>query len=129
MINRRTLAASLTSILIYPVGFALADGTPFTEEAFRTAQRDGRRILVDVWASWCPVCKAQGPLLKSALESPQNRDVLMFRVDFDAQADVLATLNVSSQSTLIMFKGDRETSRSVGDTSANGIAALVSSSE
>lgn len=129
MINRRILAASLTSFLICPPGLALAEGTPFTEEAFRTAQRDGRRILIDVWASWCPVCRAQGPLLKSTLESPENRDILMFRVDFDTQADVLATLNVRSQSTLIMFKGDKETSRSIGDTSADGIAALVSSSE
>ena len=130
MINRRSVFA-LTAILALAPFAALHAAEPkftnFTKEAFAQAQKDGKTVLVDVWASWCPTCKAQGPILGSLLDKPENKDVVMLRVNFDTQLDVLKALKVQSQSTLIMFKGTKETARSVGDTTADGIAKLVGS--
>ena len=130
MINRRSVFA-LTAFLALAPFAALHAAEPkftnFTNEAFAAAQKDGKMVLVDVWASWCPTCKAQGPVLGSLLAKPENKDVVMLRVNFDTQLDVLKALKVQSQSTLIMFKGAKETARSVGDTTAEGIAKLVGS--
>jgi len=126
MLTRRTILATAALLAFAPLQAAQAE-TDFTMEAFKAAQKDGKSILVDVWASWCPTCKAQGPILKSTLDKPENKSVVMFRVNFDTQADVLKAFKVQSQSTLIMFKGDKEVGRSVGDTAAASIGKLIGS--
>jgi len=127
MLNRRTILATAALLAILPIPSALAAENDFTMEAFKAAQKDGKSILVDIWASWCPTCKAQGPILKSELAKPENKNVVMLRVNFDTQLDVLKAFKVQSQSTLIMFKGDKETSRSVGDTNVATIGKLIGS--
>ena len=126
MLNRRTVLALVLGLALTPISSAFAE-TDFSTAAFMAAQKDGKRILVDVWAAWCPTCKAQGPLLKSELAKPENKDVVMLRVNFDTQLDALKAFKVQSQSTLIMFKGEKETARSVGDTTADGISKLMAS--
>ena len=125
MLNRRTILAATALLAFAPLQAAFASETEFTMDAFKAAQKDGKSVLVDVWASWCPTCKAQGPILKSVLAKPQNKDVVLMRVNFDTQLDVLKSFKVQSQSTLIMFKGSQEVARSVGDTDAASIGKLV----
>lgn len=115
---------------------ALANGTPvaaathafFTKEAFEAAQNAGKPILVDVWASWCPVCKAQQSILKQLGEMPKFKDVVILSMDFDVQKDALRFFGARQQSTLIAFRGRTEVARSVGDTNPASVEALISKS-
>jgi len=60
------------------------------------------------------------------LESdPKFKDLKVFDVDFDSQKDVVRNFKATMQSTLITFKGDHETARSVGDTNPDSIGALL----
>ena len=99
----------------------------FDRAQFNAAQQTGRPILVDIRASWCPVCAAQEPILERLSALPEYKDLLILRVDFDSQKDAVRTFSASSQSTLIAFHGTRETGRSVGDTNADSIAKLFRS--
>jgi len=45
----------------------------------------------------------------------------------DNQKDAVRNFGAQSQSTLIVFKGEKEISRSVGDTKSESIAALLGS--
>jgi thioredoxin 1 len=111
-------------------GPAFAQGVrhqPFTPEAFATAQAQGKPILVDVTAPWCPTCKAQKPIIDGLTAFEPLDRLTIFAVDFDSQKDVLRRFRVTQQSTLIAFKGAQETARSVGDTRAESIAALLKS--
>lgn len=74
-----------------------------------------------------PTCKAQKPIINSLAEQPENRDLIIFAVDFDSQKAIVREFRAQSQSTLIAFRGKTETGRSVGDTDPNSIAALVKS--
>ena len=47
------------------------------------------------------------------------------RVDFDAQKPIVQGFGVQKQSTLIVFKGDKEVGRSTGETKADPIEALL----
>jgi len=58
---------------------------------------------------------------------PEMKGVMLLKVDFDSQKDILRTLRVAQQSTLIAFKGKTETSRSIGDTTPAGIEKLFKS--
>lgn len=123
---RLILAATAVAAMIATVGTAAAaEARPFEPAAFAAATADGRSILIEVTAPWCPTCKAQKPILSELLATPAFRDVVVFEVDFDSRKDVLRSFDVRQQSTLITFKGARETGRTTGDTSRAGIAALL----
>ena len=124
MPTRRTLlAAALFSAAGLPA-FA-AEFAPFTQEGFAAAQAAGASILVHIFAPWCPTCKAQQPILETLERAPKFGALKVFRVDFDSQKDIVREFKATRQSTLIVFKGATETGRSVGDTDAASIAALL----
>jgi thiol-disulfide isomerase/thioredoxin len=105
---------------------ALATETkPFTPNAFSAAQKAGKPIFVDVHASWCPVCAKQKPILSELTAEPKFKDLVFFVVDYDSQKDAVKFFDVRMQSTLIAFKGQHESGRSVGDTDRASIAALL----
>ncbi len=97
----------------------------YTPEAFQAAQATGRTIMVDVYAVWCPTCKAQHKSLKTFLNDPRYESVAGFRVDFDVHRDFLRAHQVRGQSTILMFHGEKELSRSMGVTSEGMIRAQV----
>ena len=54
-----------------------------------------------------------------------REDVTTLVVDFDTNKPLLKTLKVTTQSTLVAYKGAKEVARSAGDTSRDGIEKLV----
>lgn len=118
--------AALAGLIAAPQARAATE-LPFSAAAFAAAQQAGKPILVDVWASWCPTCARQAPILKTLAADPANAELTIFRLDFDAQREMVHVLGARMQSTLIAFHGMTETARSVGDTQADSIAALVAS--
>ena len=98
---------------------------PYTQQAFETAQKAGKPILVDTFATWCDVCARQAPIIDKLINEPRYKDLAVFRVDFDAQKDVMRTFNARLQSTLIVFRGEKEVGRSVGETQPEWIDDLL----
>ncbi|MBS0559055.1 MAG: thioredoxin family protein [Proteobacteria bacterium] len=127
MKRRALLAATLgAGILAGAAGSTrAATEKPFTQATFAAAQKAGKPILVHVWASWCPTCKAQAPTLAAIEADPANKDLLVLKVNFDDQKDVVNAFGVRMQSTLIAFRGTKEEGRSTGDTDPGSIKALV----
>lgn len=125
MLTRRTFAlsfAAASALLALPA--RAAEEIPYTAAAFDAAQKAGTAIVVVVHASWCPTCRAQKPILAKLEDDPMFKNVVVFHVDFDSQKDALRRFGVRMQSTLIAFKGRKETSRSVGETQEQPLASL-----
>jgi thiol-disulfide isomerase/thioredoxin len=124
-------AAIISGFAFALAGAATAQTSPpgarFTPAAFDAAQAAGKSIVVEVTAPWCPTCKAQAPIVKSLMDKPDMKGVMLLTVDFDSQKDVVQKLGVRQQSTLIAFKGKAETARSTGDTTPAGIEKLFRS--
>jgi thioredoxin 1 len=116
----------LAGLLLAMPAYA-ADSVPFTPAAFAAAQTAGKPILVDIWASWCPICAAQKPILDKLTSHPEYKELMIFRVNYDSQTDVDRQFSAQKQSTLISYKGTTETARSVGDTQEPAIAKLLAS--
>lgn len=114
---------ALSWIAVFPAAAAVRQ--PYDAAALAEAQKAGKSILVHVSAPWCPTCKAQKPILDKLAADPAFKDVVMFELDFDSGGEALKALNARSQSTLIAFKGEKETGRSAGDTDPDSIAALL----
>ncbi|MBM3524163.1 MAG: thioredoxin family protein [Alphaproteobacteria bacterium] len=123
--RRATLALAFAAISF---GAAATERLPFNTAAFRAAQASGAPILVDIAAPWCPVCQKQKPIIEAAVKADRFKALKIFHVDFDSQKDAVRELGASRQSTLIAYAGAKETGRSVGDTNAQSIEALIASS-
>ena len=127
MFDRRLFLLVATGALVFAgtVVSPAAEHAAFTHEGFEAAQKAGRPILVHITASWCPTCRAQNPIISRLTNQPRFKDLVVFDVDFDNQKDVVRAFNARTQSTLIVFKGLAELGRTVGDTRADSIAALL----
>ena len=127
MLNRRLVLSAALLTLLMPLP-SYAAGTPdFTLAAFKAAQKSGKTVLIEVHAGWCPTCKAQKPIIDADLANPEFKNVASFRVDFDSQKADVKAFGAQTQSTLIVYKGEKETGRSVGDTNPISIKALLAS--
>ena len=135
MINRRKslVALALAGLSVYGtfrIEASLADPAgnaplPFTQEAFDAAQKAGKPILIDTYATWCDVCARQAPVLDKLRADPKYRDLITFKVNFDTQKDVMRKFNARMQSTLICYRGTKEVGRSVGETQGEWIDDML----
>ena len=116
---------SLILLQFLAAGTALATEQAYNQAVFDALQKQGKPTLVMIHADWCPVCKAQEPILSELLKTPELQPITALRVDFDTQKAVVKAFKVQYQSTLIVFKGGREVGRSTGDTRKDSIAALL----
>ncbi|MCT4706588.1 thioredoxin family protein [Enterobacteriaceae bacterium H11S18] len=123
---RRHGVSTLMGITLTAVsGLASAAGImPFTQNTYDTLMSEGKPVIVDVHATWCPVCKQQGNIIEPLVKQPKYQQLTILKLDFDAQKTELRQFNVSTQSTLIAFNKGKEVNRTIGDTSPTGITAL-----
>ena len=132
MLTRRQAAFVLLAIpAVAYAAPAFAEGNapqPFTEAAFDAAQKAGKPILIDTYATWCDICARQKPIIDKLLGEPQYKGLVTLRVNFDTQKDVMRKFNARLQSTLIAFRGDKEVGRSTGETQPEWIDDLMSKS-
>lgn len=128
-INRRSFiaAAVVVSAAAFFSPASAQEAWPFEMKAFEKAKAEGKSIFIEVAAPWCPVCKKQEPIIKGLLKSSDFKNLEVFTVDFDNQKNELKALGVARQSTLISFKGAKETGRSVGVTEPKAIEDLMRS--
>ncbi|MDP2355826.1 MAG: thioredoxin family protein [Beijerinckiaceae bacterium] len=126
-INRRSFIAAAVALgaaaLFSPA--SAQEAWPFEMKAFEKAKAEGKSIFIDVTAPWCPTCKRQEPIIKGLLKKSEFKDLEVFSLDFDNQKNELKALRVTRQSTLITFKGAKETGRAVGITDPKAIEDLM----
>jgi thiol-disulfide isomerase/thioredoxin len=128
MLRRCLLIAGFLAILMPAVALA-AGPQPFDAEAFSAAQAAAKPILVQIDASWCPICAKQRPILAELEKTSEFSDLVVFNIDFDSQKNLVRQFGASMQSTLIVFHGAVEKGRAIGETDPAGIKALLEKSK
>ena len=125
----RALAALSLAVAALATPAAAKPVKPFSVAALAAAQAHGDAVLVDAFAPWCPICRAQAPTIESMTTDPAYARVQILHLDYDHQAAEKKLLGIKMQSTLIAFHGRRETGRLVGVTDPAQIRQLAASSE
>jgi thiol-disulfide isomerase/thioredoxin len=100
------------SMLFAASAFAL-EIKPYSADTFAQIQKSGAGVALHFHADWCPTCRAQEKVFngwKGDASVPGN----LLVVDYDKERDLKNKLNVRTQSTLIVFKGDKEVARLAG---------------
>lgn len=98
---------------------------PFDQARFAAAQAAGKPLAVVFHADWCPTCRAQAPVLSTLTRSAGLQSLTLFVADFDTQTALKKSLGVTKQSTVVVFKGQREVARSTGDTQSPALESLL----
>jgi thiol-disulfide isomerase/thioredoxin len=104
---------------------AATNWSTYDEAEFMMAQKKGKTIVVDVYADWCPTCRAQAPILEELRTEKQSRNVLFMKVNFDDQKDFLRANRIPRQSTVLVFKGMDEVARSIAETDRTRLRSVV----
>ncbi|MEM8725367.1 MAG: thioredoxin domain-containing protein [Pseudomonadota bacterium] len=97
----------------------------YDEAEFMMAQGKGKTIVVDVYADWCPTCRAQAPILDELRKERQNSNTLFVKVNFDDEKAFLRAHRIPRQSTVLVFKGKKEVARSIAQTNRSALRSAV----
>ena len=104
---------------------ANAKETTFDKALFDKAQSEGKIVVVSSWVKYCTSCASQMKVLDKAKNDFNNIEYFKFDVRNKEIADLF---NVQYQTTLLIFKNNKEVYRSVGETSKDLIYKAIQSS-
>ena len=98
--------------------FALEKETTFDQQRFKKALSDGKVVVVSSWIKYCYSCASQMKVLKEAKKDFDNIEYFAFDV---TNENISNLFNVQYQSTLLIFKDNKEVYRSIGETTQKEI--------
>ena len=103
---------------------ANAKETTFDKTLFDKAQSEGKIVVVSSWVKYCTSCASQMKVLDKAKNDFNNIEYFKFDVRNKEIADLF---NVQYQTTLLIFKNNKEVYRSIGETSKDKIYKAIRS--
>ena len=104
---------------------SVAKETTFNKQLFDKAQSEGKIVIVSSWVKYCTSCAGQMKILDKAKNDFENIEYFKFDV---RNKEIANLLNVQYQTTLLIFKNNKEIYRSVGETSKDLIYKAIKSS-
>lgn len=122
--TKTLLMAALT--LAASQAFALTI-TPYSAPALKAAQSAGKPVALHFHANWCSTCRAQEKAFQSLKAAPALKDVTLMVVDYDQEKPLRKALSVRSQSTVIVYKGDKQTAMLAGETETAALQQALKS--
>tara|TARA_B100001057_G_scaffold404057_1_gene416528 strand:+ start:2440 stop:2754 length:315 start_codon:yes stop_codon:yes gene_type:complete len=99
--------------------------TTFNKELFDKAQSDGKVVVISSWVKYCSSCASQMKVLDKAKNEFDNIEYFKFEI---TNREISDLLNVQYQTTLLIFKDNKEVYRSIGETSRDKIYKAIKSS-
>ena len=99
--------------------------TTFNEELFNKAQSEGKVVIVSSWVKYCSSCASQMKVLNKAKNEFDNIEYFAFDV---TNKEISNLFDVQYQTTLLIFKDNKEVYRSIGETNRDLIYEAIKSS-
>ena len=99
--------------------------TTFNKDLFDKAQSEGKTVVVSSWIKYCTSCASQMKVLDKAKNEFNNIEYFSFDV---RNKEIAKLLNVEYQTTLLIFKDNKEIYRSIGETTKDLIYKAIQSS-
>ena len=112
-------------LIILPFNLAVAEKqTTFDNDVFNKAQSDGKTVVVSSWIKYCTSCASQMKALKDVEKDFDDLIYLTFDV---TNREIAKQLNIQFQTTLVIYKNNKEVYRSLGELSKDKIYKAIKS--
>ena len=104
---------------------AIGKETTYSKESFDKALSEGKVVVVSSWIKYCTSCASQMKVLEKAKNDFDNIEYFAFNV---TNKEIAQFFNVQYQTTLLIFKNNKEVYRSIGETTKELIYDALKSS-
>ena len=102
----------------------IAKETTYNKADFDKALSEGKVVVVSSWIKYCTSCASQMKALKDVEKDFNNLVYLNFDV---REKEIAKQLNIQFQTTLVIYKNDKEVYRSLGELSKDKIYKAINS--
>tara|TARA_B100000282_G_C31589237_1_gene424850 strand:+ start:368 stop:763 length:396 start_codon:yes stop_codon:yes gene_type:complete len=120
---RKILVLFFFQFFIFNISVSMEKETTFNKKLFDKAQSEGKVVIVSSWIKYCSSCASQMKVLNKAKNEGKLLDIKFENIEyfsFDVTNKEIANLfNVKFQTTLLIFKNNKEVYRSLGETTEN----------
>ena len=111
---------------------AMEKKTTFDKGLFNKALSEGKVVVVSSWIKYCSSCAKQMNVLETAKKECKLSDIKFDNIEYFAfnvtNREIANLFNVKYQTTLLIFKGDQEVYRSIGETTEDLIYEALKAS-
>ena len=107
----RKLLVLLFTLITF-TAFAVEKSTTFTNEIFMEAQQIGKTIVINSWNKSCGTCAVQTKILNDAQK--EFPDILFLSFEQTKDKNIAKQLNVDFWTTILVYKGDKLVSKTMG---------------
>ena len=104
---------------------AIGKETTYSKELFDKALSEGKVVVVSSWIKYCTSCASQMKVLEKAKNDFDNMEYFAFDV---TNKEIAQFFNVQYQTTLLIYKDNKEVYRSIGETTKELIYDALKSS-
>ena len=98
-------------------------GTTFTNEIFNDAQASGKTVVINSWNKTCGTCAKQVIILDQAKKDFE--DVVFLSYEQTKDKDIAKLLDINYWTTIVVYKNNKEISRSIGQTNKEKIYSQI----
>ena len=129
---KRYILLFFIQLFITNSSISMEKETTFNKKLFDKAQSEGKVVIVSSWIKYCSSCASQMKVLNNAKNDGKLFDIKFDNIEyfsFDVtNKDIAESFNVLYQTTLLIFKGDKEVYRSIGETTEDLIYEALKTS-
>ena len=104
---------------------ATSKETTFSNEIFKSAQLEGKTVVINSWNKTCTTCAKQVKILDQAKKDFKNIVFLSFEQTKDKE--IAKSLGINYWTTIVVYKNDKEISRTIGQTNKDKIYLQIKS--
>ena len=112
-------------VLLSINSIAISKETTFTNEIFKKSQLDGKTVVIHSWNKTCSTCARQVKILDKAKQD--FKDVIFLSFEQTKDRDIAKFLSIDYWTTIVVYRGNKEVSRSIGQTNKEKIYSQINS--
>ena len=118
----KKLLVTLFLFIFLPVN-AVEKKTNFSIEIFEEAKASGKTIVINSYEVWCGTCGKQTKILDQA--EKEFKDIIFLSYEQSKNENIAKQLGIKFWTTIVIYKGDNEVARIVGQTNKKIIYAAI----
>ena len=102
---------------------AVEKKTNFSEEIFENAKASGKTVVVNSYEVWCGTCSKQTEILDQA--EKEFTDIVFLSYEQSKNKGIAQKLGIKFWTTIVVYKGNDEVARIIGQTDKETIYSAI----